>query len=212
MTSSALVLCVVLATLIRTQTILTGRKSKLFFSGLGSMVLLLLPLLATYITNDFGLAWRNYFYHFSLALSCVILVWKFPKWEKWWSIALLWTLLPLIYTHDNLGMWLAVITAEFLLLFAYQEISPGSDYHKYGLLRLMVIFQFFVFEHLFLQARPAWAGEILAVLLILLYLMGLVKISKKVFSSNAINWLFLIAYLQYGTMMFDKILLDAFAK
>ncbi|MFP5491775.1 MAG: hypothetical protein ACLGG0_09745 [Bacteriovoracia bacterium] len=147
-----------------------------------------------------------------MALSCVILVWKFPKWENWWSIALLWTLLPLIYTHDNLGMWLAVITAEFLLLFAYQEISPGSDYHKYGLLRLMVIFQFFVFEHLFLQARPAWAGEILAILLILLYLMGLVKISKKLFSSSAINWLFLVAYLQYGTMMFDKILLDAFAK
>ena len=203
MTSSALVLCVVLATLIRTQTLLTGKKSKIFFSGLGSLVLLLLPLLATYITNDFGLAWRNYFYHFSLALSCVILVWKFPKWENWWSIALLWTLLPLIYTHDNLGMWLAVITAEFLLLFAYQEISPGSDYHKYGLLRLMVIF---------LQARPAWAGEILAILLILLYLMGLVKISKKLFSSSAINWLFLVAYLQYGTMMFDKILLDAFAK
>jgi hypothetical protein len=42
--------------------------------------------------------------------------------------------------------------------------------------------------------------------------MGLVKISKKLFSSSAINWLFLIAYLQYGTMMFDKILLDAFAK
>lgn len=212
MTSSALVLCVVLATLIRTQTILSGHRAKLFFNGFGSLVLLLLPLLATYITNDFGLAWRNYFYHFSLALSCVILVWRFSNWEKWWSIALLWTLLPLIYTHDNLGMWLAVITAEFLLLFAYQEISPGSDYHKYGLLRLMVIFQFFVFEHLFLQARPAWAGEILAILLILLFLMGLFKISQRIFKASAINWLFLIAYLQYGTMMFDKILQDAFAK
>jgi hypothetical protein len=211
MTSSALVLGVVLATLLRTQTLFSDAKIKLVFSGLGSIVLLILPLIAILILNDFGLAWRNYFYFISLALSYVLLVWKFQHWEEWWSLALLWTLLPLIYSNDNLGMWLALMTSEFLLILAYQDIRPASDYHKYSLLRLMVIFQFFVFEHLFLQARPAWAGEILALLLILLYLLGLIKISKKLLSSKTIHWLFLLAYLQYGTMMIDKILIDAFS-
>src|SRR5690606_3985492 len=120
MTSSVLLLSVLLATLSRTQTLFDSRKSQLFFRGLGSLLLLLLPLVALHVTPDLGQKWRNYFYHIGFGLSCVLMVAKVSDWEEFWPLALIWPMLPLVYTNDNLGLWLSMITAEFLFLFAYQ--------------------------------------------------------------------------------------------
>ena len=210
MTTSVLLLAVVMATLSRTQTVFEGRRSLLFFRSLGDFLLLLLPLAAIYVMPDLGHNWRNYFYHISFALSAVLLVAKIPYWEKRWTLAVVWPMLPLIYTNDQLSLWLAMIAAEFLLLMAYHSINPSSNYHKYGLLRLLVIFQFFVFEHLFLQARPEWAGEILTITLIILYGAGLLGIVGAIKNNRLLSWLFLIVYMQYGVMVFDKIIADAF--
>lgn len=210
MTASVLLLAVVVATLSRTQTVFTGRKSLIFFRLLADFCLLLLPLAAIYVMPDMGYQWRNYFYHISFALSSVLLVAMIPEWEKRWPLAVVWPMLPLIYTNDQLGLWLAMIAAEFLLLMGYHGINPNSNYHKYGLLRLLVIFQFFVFEHLFLQARPQWAGEILTITLIVLYGAGLIGVISAMKKSRLLSWLFLTVYLQYGVMVFDKIIADAF--
>ncbi len=212
MTASVLLLAVVMSTLSRTQTIFTSHRSLLFFRGLADFLLLSLPLAAIYVTPDLGENWRNYFYHIGFALSSVLLIAKIPNWETRWPLAVVWPMLPLIYTNDQLGLWLAMIAAEFLMLMAYHDINPSSNYHKYGLLRLLVIFQFFVFEHLFLQARPDWAGEILTIALILLYTAGLVGIVKTIRKARLLSWLFLIVYMQYGVMVFDKIIADAFKR
>lgn len=212
MTASVLLLAVVMATLSRTQTIFEGRRALIFFRGLGDLLLLLLPLAAIYVTPDMGQNWRNYFYHVGFALSSVLLIAKIPQWEGRWPLAVVWPMLPLIYTNDQLGLWLAMLAAEFLMLMAYHDINPSSNYHKYGLLRLLVIFQFFVFEHLFLQARPDWAGEILTIALILLYAGGLVGIVRAIRKQRLLSWLFLIVYVQYGVMVFDKIIADGFQR
>ena len=210
MTSAALLLAVLLATLCRTQTVFESKNGYNFWRAIGSLLLLLLPLGAMYVTPDLGQKWRNYFYHVSFALSCVLMVARVSDWEKLWPLTLVWPMLHLVYTNDHLGLWLAMITAEFLLLFAYQTMDPRSDYYKYGLLRLLLIFQFFVFEHLFLQARPLWAGEILSGMLILFYVLALIRIVSSIKRGQLLPWLFLVAYLQYGVMMFDKILIEAF--
>jgi hypothetical protein len=210
MTASVLLLAVLLATLARTQTVFEGRKSLVFFRSFGNLLLLLLPLAAIYVMTDLGNSWRNYFFHTGFALSAVLLVAKIPEWEKRWPLAVVWPMLPLIYTDDQLSLWLAMIAAEFLLLLAYHGINPVSNYHKYGFLRLLVIFQFFVFEQLFLQARPQWAGEILTIALILLYVGGLIGLLTSLKKNRLLSILFLVVYLQYGVMVLDKILTDAF--
>lgn len=212
MTTSAMVLCIVLATLLRTQTLVEGTRAKFALSALGGSILLLLPLLSIWVVPDFGAAWRNYAYQLSFSVTCVLLVWRIRNWEDWWSVPLLWALFPFIYTYDKLGMWLSLITAEFLLLFAYQLIDQRTDYQKYALLRLMVVFQFFVFEHLFVQARPVWAGEILGGLLLVLYLLSMFRMFVRRVPSGIGQWIFLLAYLQFGIMMFDKIILDTFTR
>lgn len=210
MTAGLLLLFVVLATLFRSQTIFETRKSRLVMRSLGSLVLLLLPLIAMQFTPDMGHKWRNYFYHAGFALSCVMMVARHSEWERLWSLCLVWPMLPLVYTNDHLELWLSLVTVEFLLLFAYQELEPRAEYHKYGLLRLLVIFQFFVFEHLFLQARPAYAGEILAVILMFFYLAAFGKMIFSYKAKSLVWWLFILSYLEYGVIMFDKIILDTF--
>lgn len=212
MTTSVMVLGIVLATLLRTQTLFEVPRAKFVFSALGAFVMLVLPLVSIWAVPDFGAAWRNYVYQISFSVTCVLLVWRIRDWENWWSVPLLWALLPFIYTYDNLGMWLSLITAEFLLLFAYQVIDQRTEYQKYALLRLMVVFQFFVFEHLFAQARPDWAGEILGSLLILLYLISMFRMFVGRIPKGIKQWIFLLAYLQYGIMMVDKIILDTFTR
>lgn len=212
MTPSVMVLGLVLATLLRTQTLVEAARTRVVFAGLGSVVLLLLPLLAIWVVPDFGADWRNFAYQGSFALISVLLVWRIPNWEQLWSVPLLWALLPFIYTYDNLGMWLSLITAEFLLLFAYQTVDQRTEYQKYALLRLMVIFQFFVFEHLFVQARPAWAGEILGGLLLVLYGLSMFRMFPRPLPRGINQWIFFLSFLQYGIMMFDKIILDTFAR
>ena len=209
MTASFLLLGVVLATLARTQTLLEGPRGYSLSQVLGNFFLLMLPLAAIYVTPELGEKWRHHLFHASFTLSIVLLVARVPRWESCWPLVLAWPMLPLIYTADHLGVWLAMITVEFLLLLSYFEIDPASDYHKYGLLRLVVIFQFFVFEHLFLQARPDWAGEILTGLLLLLYLAGLWRTVRSLLRRKTLlSWLFLLVYLQYGLMVFDKIIGD----
>jgi hypothetical protein len=205
MSASLLLLAVVFATLGRTQATFTGKRTLLISRGAGDLILLVLPLVAYYVAPDLGQSWRNMLYHIGFALSVVLMVARVEKWEKIWPLAVLWPVLPLIYTNDQVGLWLAMIAAEFLLLMVFHALQPFSDYHKFGFLRLLVIFQFFVFEHLFLQARPVWAGEILTSGLVLLYLAGLWRIFQNFKRQQVTNWLFLIAYIQYGIMVFDKI-------
>ncbi len=210
MTAGLLLLLVVLATLFRTQTIFETRKSRLVVKSLGSLILLLLPLVAMQFNSDMGHKWRNYFYHGGFALSCVMMVSRHSEWERLWPLCLVWPMLPLVYTNDHLELWLSLVTVEFLLLFAYQELEQKAEYHKYGLLRLLVIFQFFVFEHLFLQARPAYAGEILAIILMFFYLAAFRRMIFGYKTKTLVWWLFILSYLEYGVIMFDKIILDTF--
>ncbi|MBY0516038.1 MAG: hypothetical protein K2P81_03970 [Bacteriovoracaceae bacterium] len=207
---TSFVFAILLATLLRAQTVVIGRYSRFTLSALGSLIIVLLPLVAIFIMPSLSKKWINYSYLIGFSLSVVILVIRKKNWELYWPLILIWPTLPLIYAPDNLGPWLAMIAAEFLLLFAYQLMDPRSDYFKYGLLRLLFIFQFFVFENLFMQARPMWAGEILTILLFIFYVISFLKILIRAKRSQSHTWIFLIAYLVYGIMMVDKLVADVF--
>jgi hypothetical protein len=207
---TSFVFAILLATLLRSQTVVNARIPRFVLSALGSLVIILLPLIAIFVMPTMSKNWINYSYLIGFSLSVIVLVIRKQDWEIYWSLILIWPTLPLIYAPDNLGPWLAMIATEFLLLVAYQPMDPRSDYFKYGLLRLLFIFQFFVFENLFMQTRPEWAAEILTILLIVFYIISFFKILIRAKRSQSHTWIFLIAYLVYGLMMTDKLVADVF--
>jgi hypothetical protein len=204
-------LAIVVSFVAKTQVIIKPSFLARAIQAVGSLILLSLPLLALQFNPDLGSAWKNNLYFLSFALTVLLVVTKIKDWEKMWPIIILWPLLPFVYTSDNLGLWLAMITAEFLLLMSFLEHPFRSDYHKYGLIRILVIFQYFVFENLFLTKTDAWSSEILTLILLILYSLSLYNILVRLRLRDVGTWIFLIAYLQYGIMMFDKIIPIAFS-
>ncbi len=207
---SALILIFVLAVGLKTQTVLADVAGRSLCRGFGDLVMLALPACALLLNPEGVFGWREYVYHVGFALTVLLLVLRTRSWEDWWMVPLLWVVLPTITVSHELSLWLAMLAGEFLLLLAYREYSPNSDYHKFALLRIMLIFQYFVVENLFLQVRPIWAGEIIAALLLVLYLASFPTLVRALRGRSAIGWVLIFAYVNFGLLAFDKVVLDAY--
>lgn len=205
-----LLLGVVVAILLRSQVVFKTQVYSQIAQVLSNLILLLLPLFAFISELELGEEWRNIFYLISYAFFSVYLFVTTRDWQKIWALILLWPILPYIYTYNNLGLWIALITAEFLLLMAFLEQPFKSDYHKLALIRILVIFQYFVFDYLFIHNRVAMTAQALAIVLILLYTISIYDLLARFKTSQPRHLIFLITFVQYGVMMFDKIILDAF--
>ena len=175
-----------------------------------NLIMILLPFFCYLTGQELGQEWRTIFYLISYAFFSVYLLISTKDWQKLWALILLWPLLPYIYTYNNLGLWLALISAEFLLIMALQEQPFRSDYHKFAMIRILVIFQYFVFDYMFIHNRVDLTAKSLAVVLILLYTISLYDLLAKFRLRQPKLVLFLITFIQYGVMMFDKVILDAF--
>jgi hypothetical protein len=205
-----LLLGVVVAILIRSQVVFKNKLYNQLTMALSNLILILLPLFALISDLELGEDWRNVFYLVSYAFFSVYVLITTKDWQKLWALILLWPILPYIYTYNNLGLWIALITAEFLLLMAFLEQPFKSDYHKLALIRILVIFQYFVFDYMFIHNRVAVTAQALAIVLILLYTISIYDLLAKFRIKQPRLLIFLITFIQYGVMMFDKVILDAF--
>lgn len=202
---NALILMCVLAVLCRSQTIVENARVKKLLLALGTFLILLLPVVALLSSVGFDVAWKNIVYVLGFSLSVLLLVVFETDWERRWPLLLVWPVFPLMVAESSLGLWISLILVEFLLFFAHQDEDKRSDYYKYALLRLLVVFQFFVFESLFFQQRTALSSEIFSGLLLGLYLIALIRVSLRIVPRRPVTWLFLLAYLQYGLLLVDRL-------
>ena len=202
---NALILLCVLAISCRSQTVFENHKMIKALKGIGTFLILLLPLGALITQTGFEVPWRNVLYIMGFSLSVLLLVIFESDWEKRWPLLLVWPVFPLMMADTALGLWISLILVEFLLFFAHQDEDKRSDYYKYALLRLLVVFQFFVFESLFFQQRTALSSEIFSALLIGLYLIALIRVIMRIVIRRPVTWLFLMAYLQFGLVMIDRL-------
>ncbi len=207
---SFMLLGVVSAVLFRSQVVLDKKIYNLFAFFVSNIIIISLPVASLYYGLDLGQDWREIFYYVSYALFCVMLITLSNEWHKNWSLILLWPLLPFIYTSSSLSLWLSLITGEFLLIMAFLEHPFKSDYHKLAMLRIVVIFQYFVFDYLFIHNRVALTAQILAVVLFVLYSISLYDLAARIRLKRPQILLFVLTFIQFGIMMFDKVILDVF--
>lgn len=205
MISNALILMCVMAVLCRSQTMVTHPWGLRITRGLGTLFILLLPIGALLSSNGFSAPWKNGAYILGFSLSVLLLVVFESDWEKRWPLLLVWTVFPLMLAKSELGLWISLILVEFLLFFAHQDEDKRSDYYKWALLRLLVIFQFFVFETLFFQQRTLLSTQIFSGLLLGLYLVALIKVVARICVRRPVTWLFLLAYLQFGLLLIERV-------
>ena len=206
-----LLLGVVSAILLRSQVFFEKKIYNSMTLFVSNLVVISLPLISLYSALDLGQDWRESFYYISYALFCVMLITLSYDWHKNWSLILLWPILPFIYTSSSLSLWLSLITGEFLLIMAFLEHPFKSDYHKLAMLRILVIFQYFVFDYLFIYNRFAFTAQIMAVILIILYLISLFDLVPRSRLKRSQILLFILTFVQFGVMMFDKVVFDVFA-
>ncbi len=198
-----MLLCV-LAVLCRTQTVFTEGHAVRTLSGLGNLLLLVIPLSVMLLRGGFSIAWMNTTYLALFSLGVVLMVLS-KSWEERWPLALIWTVFPLVMSPSPQGLWLSLIVVESLLFFAYQGEDPRSDYHKYVLIRLLIVFQFFVFDGLFLQQRPLWVAKTLAILLCGAYLLATLKVLSRALRSRRFPATFMAANVFYGILLVDRL-------
>ncbi len=201
MSFNATILLYVLALSCRTAPALEDRRLGKVARGVGSLLLLLLPLLTVLLVPAWGDGWQSEAHFIGHSLTAILLVTREPDWEKWWAVGLAWTVFPLIGTAGTPGLWLALIMAEFLLFLTYHRLDAASPYHKFALVRLLVVFQFFVVESLFPHLRPPGVARALSFLLLLLYLAALRHVVVRSWARRRVFWPFLLAYLQYGWLL-----------
>lgn len=197
MKTNLIILACVLAVLCQRQTVFEGRRVRRFLEGIGVFFLLLLPGCVLFSDAGFLVPWQNAAYVGGFSLSVVLLVVFEPNWERRWPLLLAWTVFPLLQAPVSLGFWLTVIIAEFLLFLAHQDEDKGSDYYKYALIRLLIIFQFFIFEGLFFRPAFPRASEFFACLFLGLHLLSLLRVMMRINPRRPVTWLFLLAYLHF---------------
>jgi hypothetical protein len=205
-----LLLGVVSAILLRSQVVFEKKFYNTLTLFVSNIVVISLPFISLFSGLDLGQDWRELFYYISYALFCVMLITLSFDWHKNWSLILLWPLLPFIYTSSSLSLWLSLITGEFLLLMAFLEHPFKSDYHKLAMLRILVIFQYFVFDYLFIYNRVAFTAQFMAIFLIILYSLSLFDLSSRIRLKRPQILLFVLTFIQFGVMMFDKVVFDVF--
>lgn len=171
----------------------------------GTLLILLLPIISLFTDAGFGENWSGIVYVLGFSLSVVLLIIFENDWEERWPLLLVWPVFPLMLTDRSLGLWISLILIEFLLFFAHQDEDTKSDYYKYALLRLLVIFQFFVFESMFFHQRTALSSEVFIGLLLLLYIIALIRVISRIVIKKPVTWLFLLAYLQYGILLIERL-------
>lgn len=196
-------LCV-LAVLCRTQTVFAHGYALRGLNGLGNLLLLVIPLAVMILGGGFVVPWLNLTYLSLFSLGVVLMVLS-HSWEERWPLALIWTIFPLVMSPSTHGLWLCLIVVEFLLFFAYQGEDPRSDYHKYVLVRLLIVFQFFVFDGLFLNQRPLWIAKTLAILLCGTYLLATLRVLSRAVSSRRFPATFMAANIFYGILLIDRL-------
>jgi len=200
-----LLLGVVTAILLRSQVVFEKKIYNSITLVVSNFLVMSLPIVSLFSGLDLGQDWRELFYYISYALFCVMLITLSFDWHKNWSLILLWPLLPFIYTSSSLSLWLSMITGEFLLIMAFLEHPFKSDYHKLAMLRILIIFQYFVFDYLFIYNRVAFTAQIMAVILIVLYSISLYDLSTRIRIKKPQILLFVLTFIQFGVMMFDKV-------
>jgi hypothetical protein len=196
-------LCV-MAVLCRTQTVFNGDRGARALSGLGNLILLYIPLSVMLLGGGFRAHWLNVIYIALFSLGVVLMALS-RSWEERWPLALVWTIFPLVMSPSPQGLWLCLIVVEFLLFFAYQGEDTRSDYHKYALVRLLIVFQFFVFDGLLLQQRPLWVAKTLAILLCGNYLLSCLRLLVRAHRSHRFPATFMAANLFYGILLFERL-------
>jgi hypothetical protein len=204
MKGNILILFCVLAVLGRTQTVFDGPRSRPWVGACGNLALLLLPLVAWWAGVGFPTPGIDLVYRVAFSLTVVLLA-VGPTWERSWPLPLAWGIFPMLTEPAPVGLWLSLILLEFLLFFAHHEEDPGSNYHKQALGRLLVVFQFFVFDSLFLGQRPLWVAKALAILLCGLYLVSLARVLVRMPRRGPPGWAFLSTYLFYGVMLAERL-------
>lgn len=209
MITNGLVLMCVLAVLCRSQTVVKNAKTVRLLRSTGTFLALLLPMCALLAGAGFDVSWQNSVYVIGFSLSVLLLVVFEDDWERRWPLLLVWPVFPLMSSNSALGLWISLILTEFLLFFAHQDEDKRSDYYKYALLRLLVVFQFFVFESLFFHQRTALSSEVFSALILGLYVIALVRVVMRIVVRRPVTWLFLLAYLQFGIVLVDRLGIQA---
>jgi len=205
-----MLLGVVSAVLLRSQVVFENAHYNTATKFVSNLILITLPMISIFTNIDLGQDWREYFYYISYSLFGVMLITLNKDWHKSWSLILLWPLMPFIYTGNSLGLWVSIIMGEFLLIMAFLEHPFRSDYHKFAMLRIIIIFQYFLFDYLFINNRVGYTPQVMAVILIAVYCYSLYELLLRIRFKQPQMLLFLLTYIQFGVMIFDKVLLDTF--
>lgn len=205
MMTNILILACVVAVLCHSFRYNDSSRLSKFIRSCGTLLILLLPLISLLTEAGPGVGWIKIVYILGFSLSVVLLIVFEKNWQIRWPLLLVWPVFPLMVTDRALGLWISLILVEFLLFFAHQDEDKRSDYYKYALLRLLVIFQFFVFESLFFHQRTALSSEVFTGLLLILYLIALIRVSSRIVLKRPVTWLFLLAYLQYGILLVERL-------